>query len=236
MTVCCTVFLPRDYITNSLSREQTVQSNLSNKFPEVHTLYMRACDGSPCTNQKKASLHRKLQIVRLSCCCMFRYSMYDGWTKFEIQKTYCHFIRSGFIIHFPQTQLCFILIVSLQQGSVFRNQLEHQRCLFPAHSHYITVTLCITVELLQCCLLIADSAGCCWSRGLVWNTIICPPAAFIYSTFEICWVSFSEWGIGKHPLHIQQRRKSFFFMSQWCEMNAVRWDFCLFLSLTLGKL
>lgn len=54
MTACCTEFLPRDYITNKLSREQTVQSNLSNKFPEVHTLYMSAGDCSQCSNQEKA--------------------------------------------------------------------------------------------------------------------------------------------------------------------------------------
>lgn len=78
-----------------------------------------------------------------------------------------------------QTWFSFILIMSLQP--MFGSQVEEQRYLLPAQSHFITVSHCITaVELLQCCPLIADSAHCCSSRGLVWNPIICsPPAAFI---------------------------------------------------------
>lgn len=66
---------------------------------------------------------------------------------------------------------------------MFGSQVEEQRYLLPAHSHFITVSHCITaVELLQCCLLIADSAHCCSSRGLVWNAIICSPQLLSFSS------------------------------------------------------
>lgn len=87
--------------------------------------------------------------------------MRDGCSQgvFETEKTNYPITHSGFMYcNFLSDSAVFL---SSSLGSVLRNQLEQQRCPFPAHSHYITVSRCITVELLQCCLLIADSAGCC---------------------------------------------------------------------------
>lgn len=44
----------------------------------------------------------------------------------------------------------------------------------PSSTQSLHHSLCITVKMLQYCLVIADSAGCCWGKGLVWNTIIWP--------------------------------------------------------------
>lgn len=82
---------------------------------------------------------------------------------------------------------------------------------------YITVSHCITLELLHCCLLIADLAGCCWSRGLVWNTIIYSRGCFRLAHL---WV-FSRVRCSEMIYYTISTDGVLFFLSQRCEKNAV---------------
>lgn len=88
---------------------------------------------------------------------------------------------------------------------MFGSQVEEQRYLLPAHSHFITVSHCITaVDLLQCCLLIADSAHCCSSRSLVWNAIICSPQLLSFSS-DLRLVGCYFQGVLSVNMTVQQR-------------------------------
>lgn len=192
-------------ITSPAASPQHKQSKViwEKKFPAVHSLYMRAGDW-----QEKATDNIDCHVA----ACMT-----DGLSDRE-EVLLLHTVRV--YNPFPLGLGCVLSSSRVSSSRAVRAGISwsSKRCLIPAHSRSITVTGCVTAVLLQCCLLIADSAGCWWSRGLVWNAITCAAAAFIGSTFEICRGPFSQWGRGKHLLHIQQRCRAFFLCHQ-----GVKW-------------
>lgn len=162
-----------------------------------------------------------------------------------------HLSFSFMLRHYVRWMTCFseysrqkICVITSQVQSFIIHFLPGSVVFYPRHVSATSNQLSSRGVCEQQTVTTSPLLQCCWSltplkrRG--WGGIhtLFWPAAFIYSTHQICWVSCTGCAIGEHHLCIQQRSRHIFSFKVWNEcrnVGLVPPSLWVSLALSLGK-